>query len=156
MSFFVQSTAPPQSKTKYVEVCSIALAVVFVMLAVAQLYSYEEFPDVIASLWLPGGRTFASLLAALIVVLEVAAIPFLLSMWLSPAMRIVSMVAGWLAATTWIGLSVWANVSVNAITNSVVLGATIPTATGWWQVLVFVVIAGLLTYISWSKWPLQH
>lgn len=153
MSFFVQSTTSPTPKTKYVELTSIMLAAVFVILAVAQLYSYEDFPDVVANLWLPGGRAAADLWAVMIVILEVAAIPFLLSMKLSPAMRVVSMLAGWLSVVSWIAVTIWINVSVNAVTNGAVLGATIPVVASWYLVCGFVIFAGILAYVSWAKWP---
>lgn len=132
---------------------SIAVAAVFVILAVAQLYSYEDFPDVVASLWLPGGRIYADVWAALIVTLEVAALPFLLAMQLSPAARVVSMVAGWGVVALWLGIFVWENVTTNAIVNSGVLGATIPTMPSWWLVVLSVVFAGILAYVSSGKWP---
>lgn len=153
MSFFVQPTASSRPKNKYVELASIMLAAVFVILAVAQLYSYEDFPDVVASLWLPGGRAYADLWAAMIVILEVAAIPFLLSMRLSLAMRIVSMSAGWLSVMAWLVVTTWANISVNAVTNAAVLGATIPISPSWYLVFGFVILGSMLAYVSWGKWP---
>lgn len=154
MSFFVQSTAAPESKTKNIKIVSIALAAVFVVLAVAQLYSYEDFPNVIASLWLPGGRPLAALVAALIVTGEVLAIPFLLGMRLSHAMRIVSMAAGWLVILAWLKIAIIINVSANAITNGGILGATVPVIPGWWMVCLFVALGVLSAWASWGMWPL--
>jgi hypothetical protein len=153
MSFFVRSTAAPEPKTKYVGYASLVLAAIFVILAVTQLYSYEDFPDVIASMWLPGGRTPAIIWAAIIVIFEVGALPFLLSFQLSPAMRVISMAAGWLVAAFWLVISVWVNVSVNAITNSGLLGATIPTTPSWWLVGATVFIGVMTAYVSWGLWP---
>lgn len=156
MSFFLQSTVAPEPKTRDVKIVSVALAAVFVILAVAQLYSYEDFPDVIASLWLHGGRPFAELCAALLVTGEVVAVPFLLGMRLSPAMRIVSMVAGWVIIAVWLKIAVVINVSDNAITNSGVLGATVPLTPGWWMVCVFVALGVLSAWASWGMWPLSR
>jgi hypothetical protein len=154
MSFFVQSTTVSEPKTKNAKVVGIALAAVFVVLAVAQLYSYEDFPNVIASLWLPGGRPLATLAAALIVTGEVLAVPFLLGIQLSPAMRTVSMVAGWLVILGWLKIALIVNISANAITNSGVLGATIPVAPGWWMVCLFIALGVLSAWASWGMWPL--
>lgn len=156
MSFFVQPTSPPQPKTEYTRFASIGLAAMFVILAVAQLYSYEDFPGVIAGFWLPGGRPFATLFAALLVIGEVLAIPYLLSMRLSPVMRVISMIAGWLVIATWLMATIAMNVSVNAIANSGVLGATIPVAPGWWLVGVFVTLGILTAWVSWGMWPLSR
>lgn len=155
MRFFVHPTPPAAPKTFTIRIASIALAAVFVILAVAQLYSFEDFPQVIASLWLPGGHPFATLLAALIVTGEVLAVPFLLSMRLSPAMRVVSMLAGWFVMATWIKLSVFESMTTNAVSNSGVLGATIPVTPGWWLVGVFIVLASITGWVSWGQWPLK-
>lgn len=156
MSFFVQSTPSPELKAENIKIASIALAGVFVLLAVAQLYSYEDFPDVLASLWLPGGRPLATVLAALLVVSEVLAVPFLLSMRLSPAMRVMSMVAGWLAIVAWLKIAISINLTTNATTNSGILGATIPVSPGWWMVGLFIALGALVAWVSWGMWPLSR
>lgn len=156
MSLYVQSTAAPVPKTKNTHLISIVLAVVFVVMAVAQLYSYEDFPDVVASFWLPGGHVSAALYAALLVIGEVLAIPFLLSMRLSPAMRITSMVAGWMVIVTWLHMTVLINLSGNAITNSGILGATIPLAPEWWMVCLFAALGVLSVWVSWGMWPIRR
>lgn len=153
MSFIVETTPAPRPKTGNVPKVSVALAAVFIVLAVAQLYSYEDFPEVIASLWLPGGDQFAHILAALLVIAEVAAVPFLLMMRLSPAMRVISMVCGWLAVALWLTLSFWINLTVNAVTNSGVLGATIPLMPGWWMIGAFMAMGILVAWASWGLWP---
>jgi len=154
MRFFVHTTPPAAPKTFTIQIASIAVAAVFVALAVAQLYSFEDFPQVIASLWLPGGHPFATLLAALIVTGEVLAVPFLLAMRLSPAMRVISMLAGWFVVLTWLKLSVYELMTTNAVTNSGVLGATIPVTPAWWLVGLFVILAGMVGWVSWGQWPL--
>lgn len=140
-------------KTSNVRYVSVALAAVFVLLAVAQLYSFEEYPSVIASLGLPGGRQLADVYAALLVTAEVLAVPFLLSMQLSPAMRAVSMVLGWLVIVSWLIVAVFINVTINAITNSGVLGATLPVTPGWWMVCCFIGLGILAAWSSWGMWP---
>ncbi|MDB5186811.1 MAG: rane protein of unknown function [Candidatus Saccharibacteria bacterium] len=153
MSIFVQSTPAPRPKSENVKLVSIGLAGVFVVLAVAQLYSYEDFPSVITSLGLHDGRPLSDLYAALLVTGEVLAIPFLLSMRLSRAMRFVSMTAGWLVIIAWLKTAVIVNVTANAVTNSGVLGATIPIVPGWWMVCFFMVLALMSAWASWGMWP---
>jgi hypothetical protein len=153
MSFFVQPTAPMSPKTPNVRAVSLLLVALFIILAVAQLFAYEKFPDILASYWLPGGSAFAHLLAALFVVFEVLAVPFLLSMWLSPAMRVISMVAGWCVIAGWLYLSLVANFTINAIGNSGVLGAAVKVPVGWWMLLFFIVFGGLVAWVSWGMWP---
>jgi hypothetical protein len=153
MSLFVQPTTPPLPKTKNTRYVSLALAGVFIVLAVAQLYSFEDFPDTLASLGLIGGRQGASLVAALLVTGEVLALPFLLSMRLSPAMRALSMAAGWGVLVAWLTIAVLINSTTNAITNSGVLGATISTTPGWWMAGVFLALAVMAAWASWGMWP---
>lgn len=156
MHYFVQPTPAPTSKTPNVRLISTGLAAVFVLLAVAQLYSYEDFPAVIAGFWLPVDESFASVIAALIVTGEVVAVPFLLGMRLSHAMRLVSMFAGWLVIASWLVLSLWVNASDDIVGNAGVLGATIPTVPGWWMVTIFASLGVLMAWASWGMWPLAR
>ena len=155
MSYFVQATQPPHPKTKNIRAVSLALAGVFVVMAVAQLFTFEKFPAVIEGMWLPGGGFMSSVRAALVVVFEVGAVPFLLSMRLSPAMRFVSMVSGWLAIAAWLGASVWQNVAPGVVSNSGLLGATVKLPVGWWNVLFCLALGVLAAWAAWGMWPLK-
>ena len=151
MNLFVKPTAALSPKTSNTVWVSMALAACFIMLAVAQLYKYEEFPDVLAGLGLPGGVVWAPLYAALIVIGEVLAVPFLLRMRLSPAMRIVSMASGWLVIGLWLIIAITGNLS-GYEGNSGVLGATLPVVLGWWTVPVFAVMVVLAGWRSCGLW----
>jgi hypothetical protein len=153
MSLFVQSTRATVPRSKNIWYASVSLAVMFTVLAVAQLYSFEEYPRVIASMGLHGGRPMADVYAALLVTGEVIAIPFLLRMRLSPAMRVVSMVAGWLVVAGWLKIAIFLNVTTNAVTNAGVLGATVPLSAGWWMIGVFVLMGSMVAWVSWEMWP---
>jgi hypothetical protein len=155
MKWLVQATAPPRPKTKNIRTVGIGLAGVFVVMAVAQLFTFEDFPKTISMMWLPGGEAVATVRAALIVTLEVAAIPFLLSMRLSPAMRFLSMVAGWMAIAAWFAASIWQNVSSGVIVNSGLLGATVKLPVGWWSVFFCIALGILATWAAWGLWPLK-
>src|SRR5689334_10523404 len=117
MSFFVESTPAAKPKTKNVRPVSLGLATALVVMVVAQLFTFEMFSTVISGMRLPGGHVMTSVYAALIVSLEVAALPFLLGMRLSPAMRIMSMVAGWMAVVGWFIASLWSNLLGGKLTN---------------------------------------
>ncbi len=155
MTWLVQATAASRPKTKNIRTVGIGLAAVFVVMAVAQLFTFEDFPETIAAMWLPGGDAVASVRAALIVTLEVAAVPFLLSMRLSPAMRFLSMVAGWLAIAAWFVASIWQNLSSGVIVNSGLLGPTVKLPVGWWNMLFCVALGILAAWAAWGQWPLQ-
>jgi len=156
MRLFVQAAAAPKPKTKNIRTVGVALAGVFVVMAVAQLFHFEEFPAVISAMWLPGGADVSSIRAAAIVVLEVGAIPFLLAMRLSPAMRVLSMVSGWLAIAAWFGASVWQNMSSGVIANSGFLGAAVKLPVGWWNILFCIALGVLAAWAAWGMWPLKN
>lgn len=153
MSFFVKPTDAPKPMSKNTRVVGIAAVGVLVVMAVTQLFSFEDFPNVLASLWLPGGDAMARTLAALIVSMEVLAVPFLLSMRLSPAMRVLSMIMGWLVAATWLKLTLWENLTTNTISNAGLLGATIRLPAGWWSVCFALAFGVLIAWTSWGMWP---
>jgi hypothetical protein len=155
MSIFVTPTAAPAPKTDNIRTVSIVLAVLFTGMAVAQLFTYETFPSVLTALWLPGGSSFAHIMAALVVIFEIFALPFLLFMRLSPAMRVLSMVSGWLVVAVWLTLSVWENVMVEIAGNSWLLGDTIHLPVGWWSVLWGIAVGMLVGWASWGMWPLK-
>lgn len=154
MSFFVQSTVAPAPKTGNIRPVAIALAAVFIVMAVAQLFTFEKFPEVLANVWLPGGKPMAQVYAAVIVTLEVFALPFLLGMRLSPAMRVFSMVAGWLTVMFWLAVTLWENFSGDVIANSGLLGDTVSLPVGWWNILFCVALGILAAWASWGMWPL--
>lgn len=156
MNFFVTASPAPAPKTKNVRIISLALAGILVGMVVAQLFTFEKFPDVIKEFWLPGGTDIALLLAASIVVLEVAAIPFLLSLYLSPLLRVVSMIAGWLVIALWVVLLVWQNLQPSSIANNGILGATLPLPVGWWSVMLWLAIGLLAAWSAWGMWPFNQ
>lgn len=153
MSLFAKPTPPPRPKTKNVPSVSIGLAAVLVVMVVAQLFTFESFHQVIAAMRLPGGDAVAPVQAAIIVTLEVLALPFLLSMRLSPAMRVVSMVSGWLVILAWLKAALWENLSSHDIVSSGLLGDTIPLPVGWWSVLFLLALGVLGAWAAWGMWP---
>jgi hypothetical protein len=153
MSFFVQATPPPKPKTKNIQSVSLLAASIIAVMTIAQLFTFENFPAVIANLWLPGGDATARLIAAVLVIAEVLALPFLLAMRLSPLFRIVSMYVGWLVALIWIFISFGENMMVGSISNNGMFGATIPLPVGWWNVFFSLALGVLVLWASWGMWP---
>lgn len=153
MSLFVQTTPPSAPKTENVRIVALVYAGFLVLMAVGQLYGFEKFIPLLQSFWLPGGAVLATLLAGLIVTLEVFALPFLLRMQLSPLMRWVSMYAGISVACIWIFLSVWANVTDNVLDNIGLLGVKVSLPVGWWAVLLTMALFVLAVWSAWGMWP---
>jgi len=153
MSFFVQPTSAPKPKTKNIRTISIAVAGVFTVLAVAQLFTFEKFPDLLGEMWFMGNMAAVRFVAALFVTLEVFALPFLLFMRLSCALRVVSMVSSWLVVAGWFLASLYGNISGGDF-GSALFGATVSLIEGWWSVLFCIALGILVAWTSWGMWPI--
>lgn len=156
MSFFVQAIPPPKLKTKNIFAISLLTVVLLIVMVVTQLFTFEDFPAVIATLDLPGGTVTARVFAAVLVIAEVFALPFLLAMRLSPLFRIVSMICGWLVAVVWLKLSLWENVIASSDSQSGIFGATLPLPGGWWSVFFSLALFVLIVWTSWGMWPFKR
>jgi hypothetical protein len=154
MSFFVSPTSAPPAKTPLAERVAVAVAGLFVVLAVGQLFEFENFPTTLYDMWLPGvSQGLAALVAALVVTFEILAIPFLLRMRLSPLMRVVSMVASWLVGLWWLVVLTWQNLNPSALTNNGLLGSVAELPVGWWSVTLMLAVGVLIAWASWGLWP---
>lgn len=156
MSIFVTATAPPILKTERVKHISLLYAVLLVVMAVAQLYTFDTFIELVANFNLPLGEAFAFAIAPLLVVFEVFALPFLLRMKLSPAFRVVSMVCGWLVALMWLFISLWLVTTYQPVETVGFLGTVGTLAPGWWAVLISASFGVLAFWTSWGMWPLAR
>jgi hypothetical protein len=108
----------------------------------------------IDSFWLPGGTQFAAFLSAFIVCVELFALPFLLGMRVSSALRVVSMGCGWIAAGIWISLSIWLQVTVNEVANIGFMGEIVTLTPGLWAILLSIGLGLLSAWSTWGLWPL--
>jgi len=147
----VSATPSQVPKTKNAGVISLLYATIIIILLVAQLFTFEDFPALLAALGLPGGEMCGHITAVVLVIFELLALPFLLRMYLSPAFRIVSMIAGWLTAGTLLFLTIWE--SGGHTSNSILLGATVPLPTGAWNICMSLALCVLATWASWGLWP---
>jgi hypothetical protein len=154
MSFFVQPTPAPRPKTKNVQLVSLSLAAILTIMAVAQLFTFEKFPEAILSLGIVNDESIAALLAALVPVAEVAALPYLLFMPLSRPARVVSMVAGWLVIVWWVVVSLGANLA--GVLGSGIFGATLDVPGGLWTICFSVALGVLAAWVAWGMWPLAQ
>lgn len=155
MSFLVQPTDAPIPKTTNIRAVSLLLAAILIVMAVAQLFTFEDYSDVIAGV--TGlSAVFATIVSAMIVVFEVAALPFLLSMRLSVLGRVVSMLGGWLTAVGWSSIALYSNSAMGSVSNSGILGATMPLPNGWWMTFFFAGVTVLVIWSSWGMWPLTR
>ncbi|MDB5180666.1 MAG: rane protein of unknown function [Candidatus Saccharibacteria bacterium] len=153
MSIFVKSTLAPKPRSKESSNIAIFFAAVLVLMAVAQLFTFEDFLPYIQSLNLPLSDNGVYSVAPILIFAEIFAVPFLLRMRLSPAFRFVSMLLGWLSVGIWLFISVWilvANVDVDTIGF---LGTVVDLTPGWWAVFISLALGVLAAWSAWGLWP---
>ena len=153
MKIFVKATPAQKPKSKESQNIAYMYAAILVIFALAQLFTFDNFLILIESFWMPGGKSAAYLLGSIIVVSEVLALPFLLQIKLSPLMRIISMVMGWLVPLLWFIISIWLIFTVNAVSNVGLLGTTVNLLPGWWAVFLSIALGMLAAWASWGLWP---
>lgn len=111
------------------------LGMLYLGTALAQLFSFEKFPAVVAGYALPGGNGVATMISMGIILCEVAALPYLISMKLSTRWSNASKWAALGTPALWLVLSLWLNIApqVDRL-NTGLFGASIPTVAGIWLV----------------------
>ncbi len=153
MNLFVSATSAKTPKTVESQKIAYAYAGILTILALAQLFTFNEFLTLLEAFLLPGGAPVAHLVGGLIVVSEVFALPFLLRLKVSPLMRAVSMVLGWLVPLVWLKLTLWLIFTSNPVSNIGILGTTIKLLPGWWVACISVSLGILAAWASWGLWP---
>lgn len=153
MSIFVKASAPVAAKNIWATRVAIGFAGLLVVMIVAQLYSFEHFLLIMRDFALPGGVPASYFLAAFIVAAELLALPFLLRMQLSIAMRWLSMVLGWLVAATWLGIIVFLMATESTVTNSGLMGDVVAIAPGVVSVIWALALVVLASISAWGMWP---
>ena len=153
MSILAKPTRALKPKTKESQQMAIILAAILVVMAVAQLYTFDTFILLVPSFNLPLAGALPYVIAPLIVAAEVFALPFLLRMYLSPAFRWVSMFFGWLTALLWIFITIWVVGSSQPVENIGFLGTVTDLVPGWWALCVSVGLGILSAWASWGLWP---
>lgn len=155
MTILTKATSPVAPKNLLTIQIALAYAVILVVLAVAQLFSFEKFLPIVRDFALPGGRPVAYFLATFIVITEVFALPYLLRMRVSFAMRLLSMIMTWLVALLWIGIALWLIITSSTVTNIGLFGDVVALAPGWLSVIIGLVFGVLAICVSWGMWPIN-
>lgn len=152
---FATASDSPKPKTKNVKTIALFYALILVVFVVAQLFSFEEFLGVVQGYGLFSDEALSRLFAALIVTSEIFALPFLLGMKLSKAMRVFSMICGWFVALFWAGVTKWIVFYGVGIENVGFLGDVVELVPGWWAVFASLGLGVLSAWASWGMWPLE-
>ena len=153
MSVLVKATSAPKPRTKESRQMAILFAALLVLFAVTQLFTFDEFLELVPAFNVPFGPLFTYTLAPLIVVAEVFALPFLLGMSVSPAFRWLSMFFGWFVAGVWTFISLWIVTTNQAVETIGFFGTIVNPAPGWWAVFIALALCILAAWTSWGLWP---
>jgi hypothetical protein len=96
MNYHVSATSAPVISTQSL-VASYACAGVFTVILLAQLFDYDGLLEALGG----AGFTAAPIIAAASTISLLLALPFLLRMYLSFLMRVMSAAAGWIVILLW-------------------------------------------------------
>jgi hypothetical protein len=107
MIHFATAVKPPTPRATYARKLAFILAGAFLAFALLHLVRIDKLIPVVAEIF-PGGAGAAEIFVALIVTAEVFALPFLLSLTVSPLARIFSGAFVVLVPLAWTCLSIWA------------------------------------------------
>lgn len=158
MSLFVKPTPAPAVKTKNTKTIALFFAVILVVMAVTQLYTFEESLLLFASYNLPLNEMMTAAVLPILIVFEVFALPFLLRMSVSPAFRFLSMLFGWFVGLKWLFISSWVVAFAQPVESIGFIGAIdgVSLVPGWWAVLYSIGLCILAAWASWGMWPITR
>lgn len=132
---FMHQLFPPEFFASPVYARAIVLGSVYLGTLLLQLFTFEKFADVTRQFGLPGGDVTAVALTYVLPLLTAMALPYLISMKLSPVSYKVSRAAVLLVPTVWAFLGAWQNIAARDAINTGLFGATIVTSVGIWTIL---------------------
>lgn len=116
---------------------AFGLGMVYLLLLLAQLFTYEKFADITFGFGIIGGEVTSRSLAVLLPLAALFALPYLMSMRVSAGIRSISRFSVALMPILWLFVGLWINLSPSAShENTGLLGATFVTLVGWWVVVV--------------------
>lgn len=151
----IKATEALKPRSESAKIAAWVYVAILVVMALGQLYAFEDFIPLIAEYELPGGDTMATFVAASLVVTEIFALPFLLRMYISPLMRWLSLVCSGVVAIIWTTLSLLAYFSTIVITNSGLLGTKVSVPPGIVSIGLSGMLLVLAVYCAWGLWPVK-
>jgi hypothetical protein len=135
MKQYIRKTLPDEFFTHPAYLRALTLGGVYAFIAVMQLFTFEDFYPLVSQYMLPGDWFVAVIVTALIPVVEISALPYLLSMKISKSTRMYSRMAVIAAPALWVVLSIWLLITADMSVESGLMGATLPIPSGLWLVI---------------------
>lgn len=155
MKRFAHATPAPKLKKPSDVYVGWACAGLLILMLVSQLFTFEKVAPLIENLDMGGGEPAARVIASVIVIVELFALPFLLRMKLSPLMRGVSMAAGWIAVLMWLYMAI-ISLALPGLRTIGLFGSIVPLAGGAMSLLYVILLAGLLLWATAVLWPTRR
>lgn len=155
MQQYLRQVFPPVFFEKPQYFRALSLGGIYLLLIILQLFTFEKFYPIVAAFDLPGGTAMAVFVTGLIPVLEVAALPFLLSMTVSRPVWLGSRVAAVASPLVWLLVMIWLSVTGNTLVQVGIFGATIPLFYGWWVFVLCVMLLASAIIVA-RELPQRH
>ena len=154
MVYRVRATQPPKPKNNYVVKLGIGLAGVLTFMAVSQLFQFDEFDIIISSNEPLAAIINSSIIVALVTSAEIFALPFLLRMRISPALRVFSMFLGWSVALFWLYRAILLPVVTGDVIEVGLLGSILSDIPQLIYSIVATLIAIAVLIVTIGMWPI--
>lgn len=142
----IKKTAPQKPATQRAGQLGIALAMLLAGMALLQLANFEAFTRSISEYHF-FGPTLSIIFAVKLIILEIAAIPFLAQLWMSPLARACSAIASLLAPATWFVVQSVGFGLQKDLPNSGLFGGFVPVPVGIFSVLVSVLLVSVAVWL---------
>lgn len=147
MKRFISRYLPEEFFEKGAVRYAFFLGLVYLLLLITQLFTYEDFPAVIRTWSLPGGEVIVGLLVVIVPLCELFSLPFLFSLPMRNQLVTLSQYATLAAAILWLIISLWLTMT-GTIAESGFFGATLSLPAGIWMLVYsLLLLAGALTVL---------
>lgn len=150
MKYFAKPVDAPAVKFKNAEYLGLGLAAIFVIITVAQLFTFEDFIVIIEKSLTPVSVFLAAIAPPLLVVSGVFFLPFLLRMRISIAFRWLSMILGWVSSALWLFLAVR---SFYDDSSFAILGSVVSVPGGIVSLVAAILLSAGVAVCSYALWP---
>jgi len=151
----MKSSAKKDTLARYHRLLGMFLALILLVMAVLQLFTFEDFPAQLSSLWETSNGWGEKLLAAALVTTEVFALPALIGMNVSMTILRVSRFCLATTATMWLLIALWQQgVHTSAVTS--IFGATLVVESIVTLFAASVLAVGIFWWLwFWKRSPLR-
>lgn len=129
------------------QILALCSAGIFTVLAILQLFWFEDFPDELGVLLPAEWAQANTIFAAAFVIAEVFAVAYFLPIALSPLARWCTRVLAWLVPISWIAIMVY-TFATHQAANTAYLGAKLGVPLGWVSTFAMVALFIMVAIVT--------